>query len=115
MYDQILNRLSQFISLDRDERDIFVSKLKLRTYKKKEVILHEGDVCLYAYFINRGCLRYYYNVGDQENTAQFFFENGWYTDYDSFLTGKPLTTEHRNPRKIRTSATFLRVICNSFT
>lgn len=89
MYDQILDRLSKFISLGKGEQDIFVSKLKLKEYKKKELILQEGDVCKYAYFINSGCLRYYYNVGVQENTAQFFFENGWYTDYDSFLTGKP--------------------------
>lgn len=89
MYDQILNRLSQFISLDKNEQDIFISKLKVKAYKKKELILQEGDICKYAYFINKGCLRYYYNVQGQENTAQFFFENGWYTDYDSFLTGKP--------------------------
>ncbi|MDX2306169.1 MAG: Crp/Fnr family transcriptional regulator [Microscillaceae bacterium] len=89
MYNQILDRLSKFISLDKDEQDIFVSKLKLKEYKKKELVLQEGDICKYAYFINSGCIRYYYNVGGEENTAQFFFENGWYTDYDSFLTGKP--------------------------
>jgi CRP-like cAMP-binding protein len=89
MYDQILNRLSQFISLDKGEQDIFVSKLKVKECKKKELILQEGDICKYAYFINSGSFRYYYNVNGQENTAQFFFENGWYTDYDSFLTGKP--------------------------
>lgn len=89
MYDQILKRLSQFISLDKSEEEIFVSRLIVKNYKKKELILQEGDVCKYAYFINSGCLRYYYNVEGQENTAQFFFENGWYADYDSFLTGKP--------------------------
>ncbi|NJL77022.1 MAG: Crp/Fnr family transcriptional regulator [Saprospiraceae bacterium] len=89
MYEQILNRLSQFISLDKSEQEIFVSKLIVKQYHKKELILQEGQVCKYAYFINEGCLRYFYNVEGQENTAQFFFENGWYTDYDSFLTGKP--------------------------
>lgn len=88
MFDQILNRLSQFISLDKSEQDIFVSKLIVKQYTKKELILQEGDVCKYAYFINSGCLRYFYNVDGHENTAQFFFENGWYTDYDSFLTGR---------------------------
>lgn len=89
MYDQILKRLSQFISLDKSEQDYFVSKLIVKRYKKKELILKEGEVCRYAYFVNSGCIRYYYNVNGQENTAQFFFENGWYADYDSFLTGKP--------------------------
>jgi CRP-like cAMP-binding protein len=89
MYEQILNRLSQFILLNKSEEETFVSKLLVKRCKRKELILQEGDVCKYAYFINSGCIRYYYNVNGQENTAQFFFENGWYTDYDSFLTGKP--------------------------
>ena len=89
MYEQILKRISLFISLDKREEDIFVSKLIVKRFKKKELILQEGDVCKYAYFINSGCFRYYYNIDGQENTAQFFFENGWYADYDSFLTGKP--------------------------
>lgn len=89
MYDQILNRLSHFISLDKNEQDIFISKLTLKRFKKKELVLAEGQICKHAYFINEGCLRYYYNVEGKENTAQFFFENGWYTDFDSFLTGNP--------------------------
>lgn len=89
MYDQILKRLSHFISLNQEEESIFISKLSVKRCRKKELILKEGEVCKYAYFINTGCLRYYYNVDGQENTAQFFFENGWYADYDSFLTGRP--------------------------
>jgi CRP-like cAMP-binding protein len=89
MYEQILNRLAQFITLDETEQAVFVSKLVVKRYKRKELILREGQVCKHAYFINEGCLRYFYTVKGQENTAQFFFENGWYTDYHSFLTGKP--------------------------
>lgn len=89
MYNQILKQLSLFISLDKSEEMFFLSKLIFKTYKKKELILQEGEVCKYAYFINSGCLRYYHTVDGQENTAQFFFENGWYTDYNSFLTGSP--------------------------
>lgn len=88
-FDQILKRLSQFITLDKSEQDYFVTKLQVLECNKKELVLQEGQVCKYAYFINKGCLRYYYNVEGKENTAQFFFENGWYTDYDSFLSGKP--------------------------
>lgn len=89
MYDQILNRLSTFISLNKSEQEQFIDKLQIKHFNKKELILQEGQVCKYAYFINYGCLRYYYNIKGQENTAEFFFENGWYTDYASFLTGKP--------------------------
>jgi CRP-like cAMP-binding protein len=46
-------------------------------------------VCKYTAFILKGCLRYFYNVEGQEHTGQFFFENSWYTDYESFLSEKP--------------------------
>jgi CRP-like cAMP-binding protein len=58
--------------------------------KRKEFLLHEGQVCKHSYFINSGCLRYFYNIEGQEVTGQFFFENGWYADYTSYLSGKPL-------------------------
>lgn len=89
MYDQILKRLSQFITLDKSEQDYFTTKLQVKEYKRKELILGEGQLCKYIYFINYGCLRYYYNVGGEENTGQFFFENGFYVDYESFLLKKP--------------------------
>lgn len=89
MYDQILNRLSTFIPLNKSEQEQFISRLQVKNFNKKELVLQEGQVCKYAYFINYGCLRYFYNIDGQENTAEFFFENGWYADYASFLTGMP--------------------------
>lgn len=89
MFTQILNRISHFISLEKAEEEYFISKPKVKEYDKKELVLSEGEVCKYTYFINKGCLRYFHTIGEQENTAQFFFENAWYTDYESFLTGKP--------------------------
>lgn len=89
MFEQILQSISRFITLDTHEQDYFVSKLEFRKYRKKETVLQEGNVCSHIFFINKGCIRYYYTVEGKENTAQFFFENGWYTDFDSFLSGKP--------------------------
>lgn len=88
MFDQILQHISRFISLDQREQDAFISRLQVKKYKKNELILQQGEVCNYAYFINKGCFRYYYLVEGKENTTQFFFENSWYTDFESFLSGK---------------------------
>jgi len=89
MFDQILQSISKFIALDTNEQNYFVSKLEFRKFRKKEILVQEGDSCNHVFFINKGCIRYYYTVDGKENTAQFFFENGWYTDFDSFLSGKP--------------------------
>ena len=34
-------------------------------------------------------MRLFYNVDGVENTIQFFFGDSWYTDYASFLMGRP--------------------------
>lgn len=89
MYQQIEKVLSTFIDLDQSEFDYFTSKLQVKLLKRKELLLREGQVCNNSYFINKGCLRYFYNVDGEEITGQFFFENGWYADYGSYLSGKP--------------------------
>lgn len=89
MYEQITNQLVKLINLDEAEVMHFTGKLQVKQYGKKELILREGEICSHAYFINKGCLRYFYNVEGQENTGQFFFENSWYADYESYLSGQP--------------------------
>ncbi len=89
MYGQIEKVISSFIDLDKSEFDYFTSKLQVKHLKRKELILSEGQVCSNSYFINKGCLRYFYNVNGEEVTGQFFFENGWYADFGSYLSGKP--------------------------
>jgi CRP/FNR family transcriptional regulator, anaerobic regulatory protein len=89
MYQQIIKQISYLINLNDNEITSFTNKLRVKKLKKKELLLQEGDICKHAYFINSGCLRYFYIVEGIENTGQFFFENNWYTDYDSFLLGKP--------------------------
>lgn len=89
MFDQIRRSLSQIINLDAEEFDYFTSLLRTKSLKKREMLLRNGEDCRDIYFINRGCLRYYYMVNGGEKTAQFFFEDSWYTDYESFLSGDP--------------------------
>lgn len=89
MYEQIEKVLSGLIKLDKGEFDYFTGKLQIKSLKRKELLLRQGQVCNHSYFINSGCLRYFYNVEGEEITGQFFFENGWYADYGSYLSGKP--------------------------
>lgn len=91
MLDQIQRSLSQIINLDLSEFDFFATLLRRKTLKKRELLLRSGEDCRDIYFINRGCLRYFYLVNGEEKTAQFFFEDSWYTDYESFLSGDPST------------------------
>lgn len=89
MHAQPQSHLSKLIELNATEAEAFSKAFTLRKLKRKEILLHEGEVCRYTAFILKGCLRYFYNVEGQEHTGQFFFENSWYTDYESFLSEKP--------------------------
>lgn len=89
MHEQLANSIKTTINCNTDELNIFLDIVKVKSFKRKELILKEGDTCKYLYFINSGCLRYYYTIDGEEKTGQFFFENGWYTDIESFLTQLP--------------------------
>jgi CRP-like cAMP-binding protein len=89
LFEQIQKSIARFIELEEKEFEIFQNILSYKRLQKKEILLRIGQDCRNIYFINKGCIRYYYLVDGEEKTAQFFFENGWFTDYESFLTGSP--------------------------
>ena len=85
----VITDLSQFMELNETESLAFKKILKAKTIKKNEHLLVEGDFCNYGIFIEKGCIRCYYSVDGVESTGNFFFENDWYSDFESFLYGKP--------------------------
>lgn len=89
MYDLIKQSLLSYVKLSETELTAFCERLQTKTLARKEFLLIEGDVCKSLYFINQGCLRYFYVVDGEEKTGQFFFENSWFTDLESFLSEQP--------------------------
>lgn len=89
MRTTVLEALKNFVSVNDEEGIAFLNILKEKHLKRKQLLIREGDVCDFAVFIFSGCLRYYYIQNGEDCTGQFFFENGWYSDYESFLSGKP--------------------------
>ncbi len=86
MVTQILESIKSIVKLKEHEEQAFLEILQIKQFKKKEFLLKEGQICNKISFINRGCMRLFYNIEGIENTIQFFFADSWYTDYASFLT-----------------------------
>jgi CRP-like cAMP-binding protein len=82
--------ISRFISLTDDECMDLCQLFYPATLKKKEHWKQCGDICTEIAFVVKGCIRTYYTKNDAERTGQFFFENSWYTDYESWLTRQPV-------------------------
>lgn len=89
MINKALQSFKSIAVLNKEEEQAFLPMLTSRKLKKKEFFLKEGQVCDKVTFINSGYVRLFYDLDGKENTIQFFFENSWYTDFDSFLTNEP--------------------------
>jgi len=60
------------------------SIIRFKTIKKKELLLKEGQVCKYIYFVEKGLLRSYYYDDDNEITTWFMKENDFVISVKSF-------------------------------
>lgn len=85
----VLKSIAQRITFNEEAGEAFLKMLHHRKLKRKDHILTEGRLCNFVLFIVSGCIRYYYVIEGEERTGQFFFENGWLSDYQSFITGAP--------------------------
>jgi CRP-like cAMP-binding protein len=55
----------------------------------KTILLHEGDVSKKAWYIEKGCLRVWFNNKGKDVTFQFFFEQEGVSSIESFRKGIP--------------------------
>ena len=55
----------------------------------RSVLLEEGKVSRYAYFIIEGAVRVWFNNKGKDTTFQFFFEGEGVSSIESFRTGQP--------------------------
>jgi len=55
----------------------------------KTILLEEGKISQQYIFIEKGCVRFFFNNNGDDKTVQFFFENEGLTSFDSFVNNVP--------------------------
>jgi CRP-like cAMP-binding protein len=55
----------------------------------KTVLLQEGKISQHYIFIEKGCVRTFFNNNGDDKTVQFFFENEGLSSFDSFVNNVP--------------------------
>ena len=58
-------------------------------YQKGEVVLPEGEVCRYMYYVQKGLVRQYYYKNGKEMTEHFSYEGRIVMCIESLFTGRP--------------------------
>jgi CRP/FNR family transcriptional regulator, cyclic AMP receptor protein len=90
MFDQINSHVTKCTNLSAEELAYFNSILEYRSVPKKTSLLHEGDVCNFEAYINKGCVRsYYIDENGFEVILQFAIEDWWVSDIASFQNHEP--------------------------
>ncbi|MEP6677084.1 MAG: Crp/Fnr family transcriptional regulator [Ferruginibacter sp.] len=88
--DILLQYIKKHIELTDEESSLYVSLFKHRKIKKKQFLFQEGDVCKYASFVVKGCLRSFgIDKNGGEHVFQFAVENWWIGDIESFNRRTP--------------------------
>jgi CRP-like cAMP-binding protein len=76
--------------LTAEEFELIKSLSISRKLKKRQFLLQEGDICHYACFVAKGCLRTYRVAEDgTEHSLRFSVENWWTSDRESYVDQTP--------------------------
>lgn len=90
MFQEIDKHISRCSSIRNHELAVFHSRLKQKTYKKKTLLLRQGEICRFEAYIVKGCVRkYYIDQSGNEVVLQFAVEDWWVSDIGSFAEQKP--------------------------
>jgi CRP-like cAMP-binding protein len=85
----IIDSISKHIHLSDEEKAHFISLLQAKSYKRKQFILEEGEICKYSTFVIKGCLRgFTVDQNGFEHVLNFAPVGWWIADMYSLLTQK---------------------------
>ncbi len=74
MENILLDFISQYVSLTKEEKSAIVSLDIFRTVKKGTILLKEGGKSQNGYFVLKGCIRTYYIIDGEDKTTAFYTE-----------------------------------------
>ena len=88
----ILENIGKLVPLTEAEQSLILSKIEIRQYKAKTLILRAGEVCTHSYFVESGLLRSF-TINDHivEHVMSFACAGWWIGDMYSLLSQQPGT------------------------
>jgi len=88
----IIRNISRLIDLTEEEKEIFISHLRIVKVKKKQFIVQPDFVCQYRSFVLSGALQVYLIDNDgQEHIIALAIEDWWTSDFASYINQEPAT------------------------
>lgn len=90
MMEVLLATINKYVCLDDQMQADLAKVLIKKTIPKGEWLLKEGQVFTFTLFVEKGCF-YYYKIDEEgkERVVDFIFEEGLFTDMESYVVGIP--------------------------
>jgi CRP-like cAMP-binding protein len=83
--------IEKYTELPKAEWEAIAKCFEKRIIKKDVILLEEGKVCKYLYFLESGLLRFYISKDGNDITKFFTIAPYFFTSQASFNSGKPAT------------------------
>ncbi|PKQ66478.1 Crp/Fnr family transcriptional regulator [Labilibaculum manganireducens] len=78
-------QIEEIVKLTDDEFDFVLQHFRKKSFKKHQIILHEGDYAQFDFFVVKGLMRVTkLDFDGKEHILQFGMENWWITDAEAF-------------------------------
>lgn len=75
--------------MEKIDWEAFQQFFKKQEVSAKTILLNEGEISKKAFFIEKGCLRSWFNHNGKDITFQFFTEAQFVSSIESFKTSQP--------------------------
>ena len=90
MFDSLRKYFTDRTVIDEETFENICRFFKPVQAARNEMLLRQGEVCRYYYFVNRGCIRLFtINSEGQESTRYFAFEGAFGSALPSLINQKP--------------------------
>lgn len=88
----LIEHIGQYVNFSPELIKELENTVHLENRTKGEILLKEGQYCREIYYVEKGCLRFFYHDdGGKDITHWFLFENEFITEIDSLFSQKPST------------------------
>jgi len=86
-YNLLFTNLNRYSKISQADFSQIAAVLTKRFVKKKRILISEGDICRYIFFVEKGALRSFSTDKDGgEHVMQLAVEDHWIADLSSFIT-----------------------------
>jgi len=90
MQISLVDHIRKFVDLEVKDESILNKYTQINTYKKKENLLVNGQICRSLYYVEKGSVRMFFiNSKATEQITQFAIDGWWISDHFSFMDNKP--------------------------